>query len=111
MSSLLILTAYNACLFCINFCVYFCFSVGYSALFRHANDEVGLCVYILPGNPEVTDSTLPKWHEFVIKEDPNVSRSIGKKAKMERMKAGKKAYMLATRSASTLLCCCSLQVL
>ena len=80
-------------------------------MFRHANDEVGLCVYILPGNPEVTDSTLPKWHEFVIKEDPNVSRSIGKKAKMERMKAGKKAYMLATRSASTLLCCCSLQVL
>jgi hypothetical protein len=47
-------------------------------------------VYILPGNPEVTDSTLPKWHEFAIKEDPNVSRSIGKRAKMERMKAGKK---------------------
>lgn len=81
-------------------------------MFRHANDEVGLCVYVLPGNPEVTDSTLPKWHEFVMKEDPNVSRSIGKKAKMERMKAGKKAYMLATNRrlnlTSNLLCCCSI---
>lgn len=46
-------------------------------------------MYILPGNPEVTDSTLPKWHEFAIKEDPNVSKAVGKKAKMERMKAGR----------------------
>ena len=74
--------------FFVIFSVHVYIYIGYAALFRHANDEVGLCVYILPGNPEVTDNTLPKWHEFVTKEDPNVSRSIGKKAKMERMKAG-----------------------
>ena len=36
----------------------------------------------------VTDDKLPYWHEFLAKEDPNISKALGKKAKIERMKAG-----------------------
>ena len=45
-------------------------------------------MYIIPGNPEVTDDKLPYWHEYLAKEDPNISKALGKKAKIERMKAG-----------------------
>lgn len=61
---------------------------GYSALFRHPNDELNYCVYIIPGNPLVTDEKLPYWHEYLAKEDPNISKALGKRAKIERMKAG-----------------------
>ena len=44
----------------------------------------------------MTDSTLPKWHEFSINEEPNVSKAIGKKAKMERMKAGEFRFHIVT---------------
>ena len=66
-----------------------CFHSGYSALFRHPNNELNYCVYIIPGNPLVTDDKLPYWHEYLSKEDPNISKALGKKAKIERMKAGK----------------------
>ncbi len=45
-------------------------------------------MYIIPGNPLVTDDKLPYWHEYLAKEDPNISKALGKKAKIERMKAG-----------------------
>ena len=66
-----------------------CLLTGYSALFRHPNDELNLCVYIIPGNPKVKDSDLPYWHNKMIKEDPSISRALGKSAKMERMRVGK----------------------
>ena len=61
---------------------------GYSALFRHPNDELNFCVYIIPGNPKVTDSDLPYWYDKLVKEDPNISRALGKSAKIERMRVG-----------------------
>lgn len=36
---------------------------GYAALFRHPNDELGYCCYLIPGNPNVTDADLKHWHE------------------------------------------------
>ena len=61
---------------------------GYSALFRHPNNELNYCVYIIPGNPQVTNETLPYWHEQLTKEDKNISKALGSGAKLERMKAG-----------------------
>ena len=63
--------------------------LGYAALFRHANDEANFCVYLIPGNPNATDDTLAHWHEYMKKNDPSISKALGKNPKMERMKAGK----------------------
>ncbi|KAI8502859.1 hypothetical protein Bbelb_195610 [Branchiostoma belcheri] len=60
---------------------------GYSALFRHPNNELNYCVYLIPGNPKVTNDDLPYWHDFLMKQDPNISKSLGPGAKLERMKA------------------------
>lgn len=60
---------------------------GYSALFKHPNDELNYCVYIIPGNPKVTTDDLPKWHEKLKTEDPFISKSLGDDFKIERMKA------------------------
>ncbi|XP_070572639.1 conditioned medium factor receptor 1-like [Ptychodera flava] len=60
---------------------------GYAALFRHPGDELNYCVYIIPGNPKVTNDDLAHWHEYLKKEDPNISRALGKDFKIERMKA------------------------
>ncbi|XP_035689996.1 conditioned medium factor receptor 1-like [Branchiostoma floridae] len=60
---------------------------GYSALFRHPNNELNYCVYLIPGNPKVTNDDLPYWHNFLMKQDPNISKSLGPGAKLERMKA------------------------
>lgn len=68
--------------------------VGYAVLFRHANDELNYCIYIIPGNPNVTDETLPYWHEHMVKHDANISQALGKTPKMERMKAGKRWMFL-----------------
>lgn len=61
---------------------------GYAALFKHPNDELNYCVYIIPGNPAVVPEDLTKWHEFIMKEDPQVSRALGKDFEIERMRAG-----------------------
>ena len=37
---------------------------GYAAIFRHPNDELNYCCYLIPGNPEVVNADLKKW--FVI---------------------------------------------
>ncbi|XP_002733821.1 conditioned medium factor receptor 1-like [Saccoglossus kowalevskii] len=60
---------------------------GYAALFRHHGDELNYCVYIIPGNPKVTNDDLPHWHEYLKTKDPNISRALGKNFKIERMKA------------------------
>ena len=64
-------------------------SSGYGVLFRHPDDELNYCVYLIPGNPQVTNDKLPYWHERLIKDDGNLSRALGKKAKLERMKVGR----------------------
>lgn len=65
---------------------------GYSAIFRHPNDELNYCYYLIPtddtgkcGNVEPKD--LRRLHEDAIKNDPFISASLGENAKIERMKA------------------------
>ena len=65
-----------------------CVCPGYAALFKHPNDELNYCVYLIPGNPKVVPEDLPKWHDQLLK-DPFVSKALGDKFKIERMKAGK----------------------
>lgn len=67
-------------------------------MFKHPNDELNYCVYIIPGNPNVTTDDLPKWHEKLKNEDPFISKSLGDNFKIERMKAGEiYGYRLAGR--------------
>ena len=68
--------------------IYNIFFIGYSALFRHPNNELNYCVYLIPGNPQVTNDTLPYWHNHLIKNDPNILKSLGANPKMERMRVG-----------------------
>ena len=60
---------------------------GYAALFRHPNNELNYCVYIIPGNPAVTSDDLPRIHEE-LKNDPFIGKALGDRYKIERMKAG-----------------------
>jgi len=59
---------------------------GYAALFKHPNDELNLCVYLIPGNPKVVPEDLPKWHEFMMKQDSHISRALGTDYKIEKMR-------------------------
>ncbi|XP_076434737.1 conditioned medium factor receptor 1-like [Babylonia areolata] len=60
---------------------------GYSALFRHPNDELNFCCYIIPGNPKVKGEELAYWHKFILEKDPSLVKALGDSYKMERMKA------------------------
>ncbi|KAJ8312799.1 hypothetical protein KUTeg_010172, partial [Tegillarca granosa] len=60
---------------------------GYAALFRHPNDELNYCCYIIPGNPKVKGEDLPYWHDHLLHKDPHISRAVGSDFKIERMKA------------------------
>ncbi|KAL8604633.1 hypothetical protein ACOMHN_013413 [Nucella lapillus] len=60
---------------------------GYSALFRHPNDELNFCCYIIPGNPKVKGEDLAYWHKFILEKDPSVIKALGNSYKIERMKA------------------------
>ncbi|XP_053375497.1 conditioned medium factor receptor 1-like [Mercenaria mercenaria] len=60
---------------------------GYAALFRHPNDVLNFCCYIIPGNPKCTSDNLAYWHDHLMKDDPNISRALGNDYKIERMKA------------------------
>ena len=60
---------------------------GYAALFRHVDDSLTFCAYILPGNPSITNGDLSYWHHRLLEEDPNISQAVGKNAELERMKA------------------------
>lgn len=57
-------------------------------MFRHPNDVLNYCCYIIPGNPKVTGDDLPYWHDYLLHKDPNISRAVGSDYKIERMKAG-----------------------
>ena len=61
--------------------------LGYAALFKHPNDELNYCVYIIPGNPKVVPEDLPQWHDKLLK-DPFIGKALGSDFKIERMKAG-----------------------
>eukprot|EP00871_Galdieria_phlegrea_P001694 jgi/Galph1/2525/GphlegSOOS_G1201.1 len=61
---------------------------GYCAVFRHPNDELNFCTYIIPGNPNVTNDDLSRLHHEIMEKDPFVSRALGSNAVVERMKAG-----------------------
>lgn len=65
---------------------------GYSAIFRHPNDELNYCYYLIPCGKDgmcgdVKESDLKRLHEGAIKDDPFISQALGPKAKLERMKA------------------------
>ncbi|CEM28377.1 unnamed protein product [Vitrella brassicaformis CCMP3155] len=76
---------------------------GYCAIFRHPNDELNFCYYLIPCGKEgmcgdVSEKDLPRLHNYAIKEDPFVSAAIGKQAKIEPMKAA--ALRLARQGVS-----------
>lgn len=65
---------------------------GYAAIFRHPNDELNYCYYLIPCGKEgycgdVKESDLPRLHNDAIKNDPFISKALGPNAKIERMKA------------------------
>ncbi len=66
---------------------------GYAAIFRHPNDELNYCYYLIPcGNKpgqcgEVSESDLARLHNDAIKKDPFISAALGPNAKLERMRA------------------------
>ncbi|KAK9809673.1 hypothetical protein WJX73_003046 [Symbiochloris irregularis] len=65
---------------------------GYSAIFRHPNDELNYCYYLIPCGKDgmcgdVKESDLKRLHEGAIKNDKFISAALGPNAKIERMKA------------------------
>ena len=50
---------------------------GYAALFRHPNDELNYCAYLIPGNPKVTNDDLKKWHFKLLRENPFMRQALG----------------------------------
>ena len=64
-----------------------CFHTAYAAIFRHADESVAYCTYILPWNPNISTDDLSYWHHRLLEEDPHISQAVGKNSDMERMKA------------------------
>ncbi|EFJ46118.1 hypothetical protein VOLCADRAFT_82001 [Volvox carteri f. nagariensis] len=65
---------------------------GYAAIFRHPNEELNFCYYLIPCGKDgycgdVKESDLARLHNDAIKYDPFISKSIGPNAKIERMRA------------------------
>jgi flavin-dependent dehydrogenase len=65
---------------------------GYSAIFKHPNDELNFCYYLIPCGKDgycgdVKESDLKRLHEGAIKNDPFISNALGPNAKIERMRA------------------------
>ncbi|KAK9828932.1 hypothetical protein WJX72_002885 [[Myrmecia] bisecta] len=65
---------------------------GYNAIFRHPNNELLFSYYLIPCGKEgmcgnVTAADLARLHNDALKNDPFISKAIGPKAKIERMKA------------------------
>lgn len=64
---------------------------GYAAIFRHPNDELNYCYYLIPSGKDgycgdVTEADLPRLHNDAIKKDPFISAALGPNAKLERMR-------------------------
>lgn len=60
---------------------------GYAALFRHPNNEINYCCYLIPGNPKVTNDTMGYWHQYLLDHDHYVKSSLGPNYKIEPMRA------------------------
>ncbi|CAG9465313.1 unnamed protein product [Pedinophyceae sp. YPF-701] len=65
---------------------------GYSAIFKHPNDELNYCYYLIPCGKngmcgDVKEEDLARLHNDAIKNDPFISQALGPNAKIERMKA------------------------
>eukprot|EP00878_Enallax_costatus_P002001 GHUV01002165.1.p1 GENE.GHUV01002165.1~~GHUV01002165.1.p1 ORF type:complete len:505 (+),score=139.44 GHUV01002165.1:44-1516(+) len=65
---------------------------GYAALFKHPNDELNYCYYLIPCGKEgycgdVKESDLARLHNDAIQKDPFISAALGPNAKLERMRA------------------------
>jgi geranylgeranyl reductase family protein len=61
---------------------------GYAAIFRHPKDELNYCCYLIPGNPEVVNEDLKKWHDYLLNEDEMLKAALGDNYKIEQMRAG-----------------------
>jgi geranylgeranyl reductase family protein len=78
---------------------------GYSAIFKHPNEELNFCYYLIPcGNKPgqcggVNESDLARLHNDAIKNDPFISAALGPSPKIERMKAA--ALRLGSQGLST----------
>jgi len=59
---------------------------GYCALFREADGDLVYCCYIIPGG-ECDRGDLVEMHHSLLKDDPFISKAIGPKATIEKMKA------------------------
>lgn len=64
---------------------------GYSAIFKHPNDELNYCYYLIPtdnkGNcGNVRESDLARLHNDAIKKDPFIARALGPNVEIERMR-------------------------
>lgn len=64
---------------------------GYSAIFKHPNDELNYCYYLIPtdkkGNcGKVKESDLARLHNDAIKKDPFIARALGENVEIERMR-------------------------
>ena len=57
---------------------------GYSALFKHSNDDLGFYTYILPGGPSKNEDAMDI-HKFCIK-DPYISKALGPSAVMREVR-------------------------
>ena len=58
---------------------------GYAAIFRHPNDELNFCAYIIPGG-KAKPTDLKKWHHGLLEENAFVRRYLGPNYKIEPMK-------------------------
>jgi flavin-dependent dehydrogenase len=58
---------------------------GYAAIFRHPNDELNFCAYIIPGGKAVP-SDLKAMHHGLLDKNPIVRRHLGTGYKIEPMK-------------------------
>jgi geranylgeranyl reductase family protein len=58
---------------------------GYAALFRHPNDELNYCCYILPGGACTTDD-LQRMHHELLEQNPFLRKHLGPRFKIERMR-------------------------
>jgi len=58
---------------------------GYAAIFRHPNDELNFCTYIIPGGKAVPND-LKTLHQGLLDKNPIVRRHLGSGYEIEAMK-------------------------
>lgn len=65
---------------------------GYAAIFKHPNDELNFCYYLIPTGKNgqcggVKESDLARLHNEALTKDPFISKALGDKFEIERMRA------------------------